>query len=563
MKNCDRLAICGSKWTSAFVAMILVLPLSPALGQQIPEPSAVIAIAPIDEQLNDVEYLAAATSESMGQMSGLIRFQAQGFLSGVDFKRPGGAMVYFKEGQEEPDSIAFFPISNIDDVLDKISEFAEVDEDGDVVSIIPDNGEQLYLSQKGDYAFVSDKSALLKNLPNDPGSLVGEQAKNYNISAKVFPQRIPKDLRDEVVGWIKDAYESSIDQMDDIQAEFQQLQLDNNMKQIEMVINDVETLTIGMQADKKTQRILFDLNLKGKSGSKMASKLMASKKAEPTQFAGFLMDNAAFSMHNCSGIDKEDAERISDTMVSTRDLLMEDQEDSMDEAEIDALKKLSDKVIDSVKKTMMAGTLDMGGFAVTNDGLNAVFGGKLIDAAGLESTIKEIVADTKGKIDGDQLAFNLNSGSHAGFNLHEIVVGLDEDEYDENLMKILGEKLQIVLGIGNDKAYAAVGKAPVASLKKAIDANANASASSRPEIIGQYNIFIAPIMDLVAQIETEEPMIEDMRRKIQESGKDRIRVTYDVKGDEMMIRSELQDGILQMLGVFAEAMQGGMGGADF
>ena len=137
------------------------------------------------------------------------------------------------------------------------------------------------------------------------------------------------------------------------------MQFESNVEQMEMFVNEVETLTIGMQADKESERVFFDLNMKGKSGSKLAAKLAASSKFEPTQFAGFLVDQAAFTMHNCSGIDKEDAERISETLVSSRDLLIEDQSEEMDDAEIDALTKLSDKVIESIKKTLMAGTLDM------------------------------------------------------------------------------------------------------------------------------------------------------------------------------------------------------------
>ena len=561
VKNCNGLAMPRMSLTFALVAVIVTLPLSMTWGQQMPEPSAVIAIAPVDEQLKDFEYLATATSEQMGAMSGLLKYQVDGYLTGVDQKRPAGAILYFKEGSQEPDSVAFFPVTEYGDVIDKISEYAEIDEDGEFVSFIPDNGQQLFITQKSDYAFVSDKSDLLKKIPADPGSLIGEQAKKYNLSARIFPQRIPQELRDQAIQWIRESYEETIDMMDDLQADFQQMQLDNNIQQIEMAVNEVETLTVGLKADKATQRIYFDLNLKCKSGSKFAGKLATSKKSAPTQFAGFLMDKAAFTMHNCSGVDKEDAERIVKTLVSSRDMLIEERQDSMDEVEIEALTKLSDKVIDSIGKTMKTGTLDMGGFAFTNDGLNAVFGGILIDATGLEATIKEIVNDTKDKLDGDQLAFNLNSGSHGGFNLHEITVNLPEEEFDDSLMKIIGDRVNIVLGIGKDKAYAAIGKDPVSSLKKAIDANASGS-SKRPEIIGQYNIFIAPIMNLVAEV-ADEPLVEDMRHRIEEVGRDRIRVTYDVKNDEMVVRSEMQDGILQLLGAFAEAMQGGMGGADF
>ncbi|MEM9411666.1 MAG: hypothetical protein AAGA30_11165, partial [Planctomycetota bacterium] len=220
------------------LTVIALAPLSNALGQDKPKPSAIIAIAPIDDQLKDIEYLANAMSESIGQMSGLIRFQAQGFMPGVDFSKPAGALLYFAEGKSEPDALGFFPVKNLDDVLDKISEFAELEEDGDTITILPDNGEELTLVSKGGYAFVSDQSKMLNDLPENPAEMLKKQTDTYNVSAEIFPQYIPKDLRETALNFIREGFESSLDQMDELQANLQEAQFDMQMKQIESMVNE-------------------------------------------------------------------------------------------------------------------------------------------------------------------------------------------------------------------------------------------------------------------------------------------------------------------------------------
>lgn len=545
------------------IAMLaLVLPVTSVFGQSKPEPSAIIALASIDEQLSDIEYLAEATSESIGQMSGLIRFQAQGFLPGVDFKKPSGVLLYFQEGEPEPKGIGFIPVKNLDDVLDKISEFAELEEKGDTVTIIPDNGEELTLVSKNGYAFVSDSPEMLKNLPADPASMIAEQAKQYNLSAKLFPQKIPAELRNMAVDWIKENYQLALDQMDELQADIQEAQLDMQMKQIEMLVQEVDEITMGFDADKKGERVYFDFNLGSVKGSEFHKRLVGSKTDVASKFTSFLKEKAALTFHNCSGLTKEDVELYSESLENMRDALLEQVDSEGDEVESEVVGKIADKLIEVTKKTFEAGTMDMGGAIYTNDGFDAVFGGKIIDAVQLESSIKEVVAAAEAKIEDDEVVFNLNSGSHAGFNLHQILIKVDEEEFDDTFIKMFGERVKIILGIGKDQVYIAVGKNPESVIKKSIDNNANSS--TKADVIGQYNVFIAPIMKLAAEIDDQEQMTKLLRDKIEEVGKDRIRVTWDLVDDQLRGRMEIQDGIFQMFGVMAEAMSGmGGGGADF
>lgn len=530
-------------------------------AQQKPEPAAVIAIAPVDEQLKDVEYLAKATSEMFGAMSGLARAQIEGLLPGVDFSKPSGVLLYFKEGEPIPNRLGFFPVTNLDDILDKISDFADIEEEGDKYTIIPGNGDEMQLISQGNYAFVSDSEDLLKNLPPDPAALVKNMAGQYNVSAEVFPQRVPEDLRQQMLDAIKDGFEAAMDQVDELEPELQEAQLKMQMRQMEMMINDFEKVTIGMNADKGTERFFVDINLQAKSGSGMADRLAASKTSEPSRFAGFLMDGAAMTVHNCSGISKEDAEIYAESIDGIRDSVLNEISEEEDEAKAAILSKISNSLTDVLKKTLMAGTLDMGGAVFTEDGLNAAFGAKVVDARGLETSIKEIVADAESKLEADELVFNLNSGTHNGFNMHEIIVSVDVDEMDEAVEKLVGDKVTVLLAVNDDQVYLGAGRDPKATLKKAIDANA---AGAKSDIIGQYNFYLAPIMDLVAKAQPDEEMFETMREKIAEAGKDRVKMTYDVSDREMKMRMEIQDGIFQLYGIAMENLSGmGGGGADF
>ena len=530
-------------------------------AQQKPEPAAVISIAPLDEQIKDVEYLAKATSEMFGAMSGVARLQAEAFLPGFDFSKPAGVLLYFNEGEAEPKQLGMFPVTNLDDVLDKISEFAEVEEDGTEFTIIPDGGDELQLISKDGYAFISDVKALLGNIPADPSSMLKKAAGKYNIAAEVFPQRVPADLRQQMLDFIKEGIESTMDQVDEVQPELQEAQLKMQMKQMEMVVNDFDKLTIGLNADQETHRVYLDLNMQAKPGSEMAKKMVASKPSEPSRFGGFLMDGAAMTMHNCSGLSKEDAELYAESIDGLRDSALAEISEDEDEVKAKILSKISNRLADVLKKTLLDGTLDMGGAVFTEDGLNAAFAAKVVDARSLEVSIKEIVAESESKIENDEVVFNLNSGSHAGFNLHEIVVSLDVDELDESIEKLFGDKVTIMLAINDDQVYLGAGRNPAASVKKAIDANASAK---RPELIGQYNFNFTPIMTLIAKIQPELDMLETMREKIAKTGSDRVRVTYDVVDREMKVRVEIQDGIFQLYGTAMENFgpMGG-GGADF
>ena len=156
-------------WAAAAIIALLAASIFPnrSFAQSEPEPGVIVSIAKIQEQLDDIGYLLDGSG--FGQFKVMIKMQAKEFLKGVDTARPAGALLYFSENEMIPNVVGFLPVSNMQDLLTVIGEYAEVDEKEDgVVSVALDNGTEVFAKEKNGYAFISNNAENLAGLPSDP-----------------------------------------------------------------------------------------------------------------------------------------------------------------------------------------------------------------------------------------------------------------------------------------------------------------------------------------------------------------------------------------------------------
>lgn len=532
--------------------------------QSAPEPAVIISIASIDEQLDDVEYLANAASEEMGQMSGLLKMQARGFTRGIDTTKSAGMMMYFNEDSPQPTTIGFVPLENMDDMLDTLAGFAEIDEGDDIVTIIADSGQEISMKQVGNYAFMSDQPGNLEDVPKDPSKLIGKMAEQYNIAATVYPQRIPEGLRDMAMGLIQQGAEQNmqmLDEIDPVQAEIQQQNFEMQMQQMENLFNDTEEMVLGMAADQKAEAIYFDLVMTAKPGSEMAEQISASKKAGASRFGGFLMDGAAMTANMTSQIAPNQKEQTLAVIKNSKEQIQEmlDANPNMTDAQAEMTEELVDSLLDVVMQTVEDGRMDMGAVMMMSDGeMNFAMGVEAANPKKLEDAVKDVVKMVEKQV-GDQVQFNLNAGSHRGTTFHEILVEIPSSE--EEAQQIFGDQLTLVIGIAKDAVYFAMGSGPEDILKQAMDKSAESS-ESKANMPMQVNFYLSPILKFASGIQGME-MMEMMSDTLQPGG-DRIQIRSEFIDNGTKTRFEIQDGILELLGA-AGGMMGGMGGggADF
>ena len=543
---------CKSLVLGLLISIVTLIPVGQAFCQSAPEPAVVISIAKFKEQMDDVNYLL--TASGFAQMKFMASAMIKGYTKGLDSEKDAGVMLFFNEGSPEPDFLGFVPVSDIEEMLDVISGMAEVEEEDDFVTITTDQGVEMLIREHNGYAFISNKKEMFDTLPDAPAKLLGDLPSKYNFSAKVFAQRIPQSMRDQFIELIKESSAQTLDSLDedDEMAELQRKNLEMSMKQMEMMITESDTLTLGMSADKDGKNLLMDIEFTGLAGSKLAKKLLNSKADQPSRFTGFLMDGATFTQNQCVKLDAEDAQEYAKQLDQLQKAVIKgiDEDGDLTDDEIATVDSAMGKLVTAIKDTLNDGLLDSGAVVMLTDGeINFAVGSQISNPAKVEEAVKELVAMAEDKM-GGQIEVNLNSGSHKAVTFHEVVVQVPDDE--EEAREMLGDQVTIVIGIGKKEVYFAGGSNPVATLKKAMDGTAMAK-----EMM-QYNFYITPILKFAANMEGD-PNMEKMATALETAGNDRVSMTANLIDNGINMRFEMQDGILGLIKVGVETMGGGGG----
>ena len=182
-----------------------------------------------------------------GQMKFMAGAMIKGYTKGLDADKDAGIMLFLEEDSPVPDFLGFVPVSDMEEMLDVIAGLAEVEEDDDFTTIVTDDGTELLVREHNGYAFISNKKEMFDSLPDAPQKMLGDLPSKYNFAAKVFGQRIPQGMRDQFIEMIKESSAQTLDSLDedDEMAELQRKNLEMSTKQMEMMINESDTLTFG------------------------------------------------------------------------------------------------------------------------------------------------------------------------------------------------------------------------------------------------------------------------------------------------------------------------------
>ena len=552
---------CNSLLAITFVcATALIAPLNATRAQSAPEPAVVISLADFSQQLADVNYLIEASG--FEQIKFMAQTMIKQYTKGINTKSPAGVLLYFREDSEIPDFLGFVPVSNLDDLLDTVAGMAEVDESEDFITIVTDDGTEMLVKQVGDNAFLSNKKEMFDDLPSNPAEFLGEMPTKYNLSAKIFGQRIPESLRQQAMDAIRDGYENQLEQLDEAdsaQAELQRKNFEMQMKQFETWLNQTENLQFGMGADKESKMLFMDVEMTALPDSELASRFAAHHNTEPSMFKGFLLEGASLTANTCTSLSEADVSDYQKMLVQLRESATEamQEESDLSEKDLAFAEKALTELIEVLEETMAAGKLDSGGVLMLEDGeINFAAGALVANPKKLEGTLKDLLAFAEDKM-GDEMQVDLNSGSHKNVTFHQVVLAVPDDE--EEMRDIVGDQITLIVGIGPDAVYLAAGSNPVALLKKAMDAE-GPTESELP--VMQYNVYLTPILEFAAGIEGD-PTLEAMAAAMAENGEDRIRMISQQIKNGLNMRFEMQDGILSLIKVGFENMgAGGFGGEN-
>jgi len=507
-------------------------------------PVAVVTLNNFDELFGDFAYLAEAVGfAQIGELGTMFGGQ---FTNGLDTTKPIGITVQFEEGELK--AMGMLPVKDLGQFLSGLE--AQIGQPKDAGNGVLElaGPVPVFVKQQGDWAFVTQSSDDLKKLPSDPMKSIAALAGRYDISIRGFIQNIPKDYRDLAIAQIREGVEMQLDNLPESEdTESQKKMIENAIKQYEDLFTGLDKLTIGIGVEPDNQKVVIDSNMTSVPGTKLARQMDMLNDLK-SRFGGFLMQNAAVTMHGMTKVLPEDAESGATNFESLIPQILKavENEDKLDANQKAVTTRIAKSVLEVVKETIATGEMDMGMSVLLDDSFAAVGGIAVSDGAKVEAAVKEAAESVK----DDKVTFELGADQHAGVRMHKISIATDPD--DEEAQKYIGESLNLTVGVADKSVYVAAGDKGMEYLRKAIDASA--SVAGKNVLPMRMRVSVGEIMKFVKQFEDNDAVaaaVDELEKAGAEQGVIMV-VGKPIPGGAQY-RFEVREGVLKAIGRAVEA----------
>lgn len=555
MKRLSKLSLSKLGWL-AFGCAVLVgaLPAfaqTPAAGQgQIGKPVAILSVASIKENLADFGYLSRVAGMDDAGKSAL--FFASALTAGLDKERPIGMVIVPKGGDFH--GIAFVPVSDLKVLLEVQKEYLGTPKDvGDGILEIGTD-KKAFLKERAGWAFVSENKEMLADLPADPLTVLGDLPKNYNVAVKLIVQNVPVELRKMGIDQLKFGMERGLNVpgagLDKKGGEqFAKMWLGN----IERLMEELDELTIGIGINADKKHLILDVKVAAKEGTAQARQ-MAMQVGNKTQFGGLLLPDASVTFNASNRAAPEDLAQIGPAMKATREMWSKQIDDSPDVPadKRESYKRVLNQLIDVVEKTANTGKTDIAGaIMLLPKSVAFVAGAYVADGPGLEKVLKDAYALAKGR--PNMPAVQFDAGSIGDVKLHRITAPVPDREPEAR--QLLGDKLEVLVGIGPQSVVVSGGKDAEALMKKVLEASATDTEHVVPPF--QLNVSLLSILKFYRSVDNN-PAVGPVLSQLEQSGNDRINISSVTGPRETATRIEIQEGLFQAAGGIFKAVGQGM-----
>jgi hypothetical protein len=518
--------------------LVLLLVLLLATGHvRAADKIAVISLKPSEQILADVDYLlSAAGLQELGQFVGP---QVRTYLQGVNGKLPIGVVVTIEQSEFIP--LGFVPVTNLNTFLaqlrDQVGEPTDAGE-----GILELQGPQpLFVKEQAGWAFFGQTKDALNQLPDDPAKLLEGLETQYDVGIRAYVKNVPEPFKQLAIGQLKEGLQRGMANNDDAAA---RQMAEAQVAQLTQLAQEADTVTIGWQIDAKQRRTHLDLALSAVPGSQMAKQIDASRNAK-TSYGGFLRQDAAIRANVASVLLQQQIDEavLNLDRFEKQTLAQIDNDGDLDDRTRTAAKQLLQTFFTIARSTFKSGKFDSCTSVVLNPKtITLISASHVASGSEVDQAVKQLVELAKNESEFSFSSVKLNAAEHAGVKFHTLAIAIPEEEF---LRKVLGDTLDIAIGVADNSAYLALGSDSLDQLKKSIDASGRAQQSAAPF---NLDISLLPILKFAQSVEAN-PIIDGIVQLVgSASGKDHIRAHASVDDKGLLYRFEVEEGVLKVLG---------------
>lgn len=550
--------------SAAAVAVLVVAPLTclTAAADEA-KPVLTVSVSGLQELLDDVSYLGDLGGQPGAgqQLEAIATFMTQGHgLEGLDRKRPWGATVNASaEGQFQV--LLFVPVTKFEKVMATVSAVAgEAEDAGDGVWEIATDRQSVFVKEQGEWAYFAHTAEALEQLPEDPVKSLGGLNARYDVAAEMHMQNLPAPLREMFIDQLRTGMEAGMRKEageSDEQYESRRAMAEQQLDQMSQMLNEVDQVTVGWNVDRAGKQIYLDVATTAVPGSKAAAQLTAYKTgAAPSRFAGFLSPDAIFTLHAHSVLSDEDKANADQTVAAMRQqaeaALAND--DSLGDDERKLAEQLIEDLLEIAAAQLKSGSVSMGATVQGEGPINAVLGGSVADGALVEEKFKKWVGLASQAEEFPKV--NYNAGEYEGVKFHTAAIPVPEgDDHREQVVALLGEKIDITVGIGKDSAFLAVGPGGMDAIKKVIDGSKKTDVADASEPVNM-SLSVGRLLAVVAKADDQNgAAIAKVAESLKSSGDDHFRIETVMIENGAQYRFLAEEGVVKAAAAIGKIKQ--------
>ncbi|QDV80278.1 DUF885 domain-containing protein [Botrimarina mediterranea] len=534
---------------------------------------AVAALTNYNQLIKEITFLGGlgGNPNAGDWVEGMIAFFTGGRgLEGLDKDRPIGVVVQTDGAGFAP--IGCLPIADLTPVLELAENFAlEPIDNGDGVYELELPEQTIYFQQVGEWTFVSNTPEALAQAPADPAKDLQKLVEKYDLGVTLYSQNLPAMYRQIALEQLRQGMEEGlVQQENETEEEFQARRAlaETQIAQISDLIDGLNVVTIGWSIDAEKKHTFIDAELTALEGTDLALAMTTYENAT-SGVTGFHRPQAAASFLT-SGVtppellekQKAQNEAAIEMVRSQIDKALQEQIEEgkiPDDPDVqEAIKGATSDLVDVYADMIRNGRVEVGGsLDLAGEGFDAIAAGYVPDPTKVEAAFKKLAeaAAKEPKFPGVEWGY----ATHAGVTLHGMTVPVPEEAGQAR--EALGESVRLIMGVGGERVYFAMGPRGEESLKKAIDESA-AKAGQPISPPGELIVSVGQILTAAEKVAPPNaaPMIGMILSGMEDvpAGADRLIVTSEPIDGGLRVRYLLEEGVLKAIGqaaATAAAMQ--------
>ena len=395
-------------------------------------------------------------------------------LAGLDQTKP--IVIDVRLGQVQPYWIACLPVNDFQAMLGSLpAPLAATEDAGDGVLLLKATDSPMYAKTEAGWTFLSDLKENLTTLPKDPVALAGDLPSKYVMAGKVNMQSVPAEKRAELLGFLELMSQLQMAGAAEPGADLaaQQAMMKDNIARLKQWIDETVDVTIGVAINGDDKNVHLDFSTTAIAGTQTAKSYERFQKGK-SAYAGFLdVDAAIAGAVHLTGKPAEDEMKYIDAQGKvSRQKMMEEIEnaDDLTDDQKEVAKQSLGKLMNVMFDTMRSDSFQAGFAVMLNKQSSIVMGAQVSDGDAVESALKPLIEmiSQQGGIPGP----DWEAENHA---FHRIHTWKNIPVPDEDSKKVIGDQLEVAIGVNAESVYLAMGGNGIEDLKKVIDASAKAS----------------------------------------------------------------------------------------